>query len=797
MIANYFKTAWRNLIRNKTYSLINILGLSIGLGGFILLLLYLNHELRYDKWHPELKKVYRLGLINEKSIAFDGNTPSPLGKFLQSNLPEVDAVTKIQLSGNYEALLTTGDKKIYQKGVVSVDSSFFRVFPYELSKGNVQTALNTPNAVILGEELSKKLFGDADPINKTIKIHNAFEGVITGVIKPSKEPSILKPELLFQYPNANNDPNWQNFSYHTFIKLKNETDVKKLESDINRAYYNGHIKKDSSTYNDYIKKGSVEKLFAERMQDLHNFPKAGGSDFSTISILLMLAALLLIGGAINFSNLSIAASMKRAKEVGVRKVLGSGKGQLFWQFMSEIALQCLISLLFALLILGITLPLFNNEFHVEISIFDIKQGGMFIQIFLCLLIIIILSGLYPSLFLTRFNTTQVLKGNYSQGTNGSIFKTALIILQFTMSAFFIIASIVISRQMHFMQSKDKGFSSDQVMRVQIQQKTGEQNFENTRNTLLAVPGVEYVAKSTKVPGDRIIDTSSWNYKFEGKEISLGTVKVSKDYLNTIHASLLYGRDFDGRYADENTRSAIINEAAAAKLGMENPTGKTIYFEHCDTVPIQIIGVIKNFALQDFSNSIRPEVYTINNKACGYLWGGGLLIKLKRDNIQQSIAGIEEAWKKIDPDFPIQFSFLDDNFQKLYASHLRVKKIIISFSLIAVLIAIMGLFALTAYMAKEKTKEIGIRKVLGASISDINILLGKNFLRMILIAVLISVPLGWLAANKWLQTFAYRIALSWTIFAMAVLIVLVIAFVTISLQTIKAALANPVKSLRSE
>jgi putative ABC transport system permease protein len=354
--------------------------------------------------------------------------------------------------------------------------------------------------------------------------------------------------------------------------------------------------------------------------------------------------------------------------------------------------------------------------------------------------------------------------------------------------------------MDFMQNKNKGFSGTQVMRIQSTQKTRDADFDITKNKLLSIPGVSFVSKTTSVPGDNRnthIDTSTSNFKFNGKEYRMASVKVSTDYFKTIKVNLVKGRLFNDSYSDQNTRTAVINETAAKKLEMTNLQGETISFPHCDSVPIQVVGIVKDFNTHDFTHSIQPVVYTIGNKACMFQSGGAILVKLSSDHLQRSIVDIVNTWKTIEPDFPIRYSFLDDNFQLMLVSYFRLQKVINFFAIIAILISIMGLFALAALLTKQRTKEIGIRKILGANIKDISSLLSKDFMQLIVVAIVVSIPLAWWAANKWLETFVYRIQITWWLFGLAALIVILIALITISIQTIKVALANPVESLRSE
>jgi len=797
MIKNYLTTAWRSTLRSITYSTINILGLAAGLSSFIIILLYLNYELSYDKWNPELKKVYKIS--SQMNADISPQTPAPLAQFLAQKYPKVEAATSVQSDGDFEILLAANNKKIYQKDVVTVDSSFLKVFPYKLVRGNAATALNDPKAAVLSQDVAYKLFGHTDPIGKPIKIYNSIDCVITGVMAEPTGPSHLTAKMLMRDPHGKQNNFWGNYSFQTYIKLKHADVEPNIEDAINRIYYNGHLKKGNKSYEAYKKGPQQTSLFIDAVPNIHNFPKHGASNFTTVSILLVLAVLLLLAGAINFSNLAIAKSMRRAKEVGVRKVLGSNKGQLIFQFMTETALQCIISLILAIMITSVALPYINQSFNITLSFWQQDNTlSLCLQIALCLVLVTLLSGLYPSMFLSHFNTTKVLKGDYSSGKKGTFFRNGLIVVQFMVSVFFIIGTIVISNQMHYMQTKDRGFSGAQVLRVQSTQKTREQGFEDMKARLLTVPGVSYVSKTTKVPGDGIFaDTSTIDFKHAGKPYRMASVKISKDYFKTMQIALVAGRQFTDELEDQNTRSAIINESAARKMNLASPIGETIAFPDCDSIPVRIVGVVKDFNVHGFETGIQPEVYTINNKACMFQSGGGILVKLNTDHMQQSVAALEQEWKKIEPDFPIRYSFLDENFQRLFVSYTRLQKIITFFATIAILISTVGLLALTAFFMKQRTKEIGVRKVLGASVSQLTVLLSREFVLLVLLAIIIVSPVAWWFMQKWLQTFVYRIDIGWWVFAVAGSSALFIALVTISFQSIKAALSNPVESLRSE
>jgi putative ABC transport system permease protein len=791
-----FTAIWRRLLRNKTYNLINIAGLAAGLASFILILLYLNYELSYDKWHPALQSVSKITLHENGEIL--QNTPAPLAAALSAHSANVEAATAIMPAGDFELLLANGEKQLYQKGVVMADASFLKVFPYELVAGNKATALEQPDAIILTETVSRKLFGDADPVGKRVKVYNAFDVVVTGIMKEPATPSHLNVQAVMRDPNELRNRFWTNYSFQTYIKTRRPMAAIQLENDINRVYYNERLKKDGQSFETYRGNNSQTWLSTEAVARIHNFPRFGSSNFTRTAVILLLAVLLLVAGAINFSNFAIAGSIRRAKEVGMRKVLGANRYQLIINFMYETAIQCAISLLLAIGLVYFTLPYFNRSFDLPLSLW--RQSNMLsiaAQVTGCLLLVVLLSGLYPAIVLSRFNATGVLKGEHSSGRKGVLVRNGLIVLQFAVAACFITAVLVINGQLHFMQWKDKGFSGGQVMRIQATQKTRDNDFAAVRERLLSIKGVEYVAKTTAVPGDKMLDTSTYAFKYKGREYRMVSIKVSADYFQALHVGLQQGRLFNNSYADENTRTAIINETAAKRLNITDPAGKTISFPGCDSIRCEIAGIVRDFNVQGYESSIQPVVYTIGNNACVFQSGGAMLVKLNNAGLHQTLSDIEREWKKIEPGFPIKYSFVDDNFQQLFISHVRLQKIVSFFAVIAILISITGLFALTALLSGQRAREIGIRKVLGASVSSLTALLSRDFIRLVLLAVLIAVPFTWWAMNKWLETFAYRITISWWMLLAAGMITAVIALVTVGFQTIKAALVNPVKSLRSE
>jgi len=796
MIRHFFSISLRNIARTKIYSAINIAGLAVGLAGFIVVLLYLNHELDYDNWDPQLKKVYRISSRTDEE--FLERTPAPLAEFLEKKIPGIETATRIQASGDFEILLSAGDTKIYTKGGVDADSLFLKVFPYTVIAGNKINPLDKPNAIVLSASLSEKLFGKEDPIGKTVNFFNSSDHEVTAIIAEPTGPSHLDVQYLRRSPYEKRNNFWGNMSYSTYIKTKKELSATSADELINPVYYEERLKKDNQSYSAFRGAGHEAGLFTDAVGKIHNFPRHGASNFAMVVTLVVLAFLLLIAGAINFSNLSIAASIRRAKEVGIRKTLGSSRGQLIRQFLGETALQCVISLALALVLVQLVLPVFSKSFNIDLSFFGANSiGFILLQLLACLTLVIILSGLYPAVMLSLVNTSKVLKGEYSGGTKGKGFRNALIVAQFVVAAFFVFGTLVINRQVRFMETKDRGFSGEQVVRIQAMQSSRDMNFDATRAALLGVPGVTNVAKTTLVPGDEYTDTSTYLFKYAGATQRIGSVKISADYFNTLGIKLIRGRLFDDRQADQHTRSAILNETAARKLGGENVIGKPVYFDGCDSVPVQVVGIVSDFNVGGFESAVQPVAYTIGNDACMFQSGGAMLVKINTDKTAAAITAITKAWKSIEPGFPIRYTFLDDNFERLFAAHLRLQQIISVFAVTAIVISVMGLFAMTAYLTGQRKKEIGVRKVLGASVTDIASLLSMDFIRLVLLAVIIAIPIGYWATNRWLDTFVYRISPGWQLFAFSALLVLIIAVITVSVQTIKAARSNPVRSLRSE
>jgi putative ABC transport system permease protein len=796
MLRTYLKTSIRNLLKFKAYTAINIGGLGIALAAFLMLLLYLNYELSYDRWSPDMGRAYRVTLKTGTNFN-DDPTPAPLAPFLAQRVPGITAASRIQAAGSWEVLVGTTEKQVFLKDFVSADSGFFSVFPYRLVQGDPATVFSTQGNVALSQETATLLFGRENPIGKTVLLYNKVPAKVTGVFAAPSTPTHFGASVIMRdkWVEQSSD-NWQNFSYTTYLQTRPGMTEAELSDRINRVYYDARIKKDNLSYDAYRRAGHEPVLVTERVTDIHNFPKAGGGHFSTTLSLFILAILLLVSGAINFSNLSLVKSFQRAKEVGVRKVLGSSPLQIRLQFLIEVGLQCLGALVLSLLLVRLALPAFDSAFGLDIHL---GTGGVIWklawQLALALVLISVVSGLYPSLVLSRFRPVKVLKGESGGAMNRS-FSSTLTVVQFAVSVFFICCVVVVALQMHFMKTRDLGLNTAQVVRVGTEQRIWDKGFEATRRQLLDIPGVEYVSKTTVVPGTEGLDTATNSFLHEGKEYRFVSERVSEDLFATLSVPAVQGRLFSYDHPEDEDNTAIINETAAKALGAAGVVGSSIQFKDCAT-PYQIVGVVRDFHVQGFETKVQPALYSISNSHCGYQSGGSILLRIRASRTPQVLASLTQAWKTIDPGVPLRYTFMDEDFANLLKSYTRLESIILLFAGISILIALVGLLALAAYVSQRRTKEIGIRKVLGAGLLDLTGLLTRQFTFLVAIGILVAVPLAWYALHRWLDGFAYHISLSVWVLMGAGGAAFLLSVLTVGLQALRAARANPMKSLRMD
>ena len=818
MLRNYLKIAWRNLAKNKVFSFINIFGLSVGLTCCILISLYIYHEISYDTYHKNANRIFRLGTVFiDQGVGEPGaNTSAPLGKLIQQEYPEVEASARLlnlfrddktlfQVTGNDSKL-----KSFYETKGFLADSNFFQILTYYFKEGDAKTALLEPNSVVISEEIAQKLFGKESAINKIVWIRSSTNGDtsfrVTGVFSNPPGPSHLDARFFMSFKGgrmnrfANDNPSLLNNNmFYTYLLLKNSSDGNKLA-----AKFPGFVQRHLG--NELKQMGKQRKYFLTPVRDIYlsgiakNSIIAGGSK-TTLFILGSIAILTLLIACINFMNLSTANSAKRAAEVGVRKVLGAQKQSLLRQFLGESLIMAGIALILALVFSFLLLPVFEQVSGKTLIIsFEQKiiLGGSF---FLLALITGLLAGSYPAFYLSSFRPIKVLKGKFSNSLAAISLRKGLVVFQFIISIVLIIASIVIAKQMGYMQQKDLGFQKEQQIVIPLRTSMAKNSVQTFKDEISNNTSISSIGTSMAYPG--IFNPQDWLMYRQGQTMNNSKTVyinlVDNSFLQTLGVKVVAGRLFSKEFAADTLTSFVINEEAVKEFGFASPqdaVGKWLAADwDGEQNRFTIVGVVRNFHFKDLHESIEPFAFRFYNDAdAGFNY---LIAHSNGVNIKQTLSVLENTWKQLNPNEPFEYSFLDQDFQKNYESESKQASLINYFTIIAIIISCLGLFGLATFTTEQRRKEIGIRKVLGASVSGLVTLLSKDFLRLVIIAVIIASPLAWYAMHKWLQNFAYQTSITWQVFALTALIAVVIAFVTISFQAIKAAIVNPVRSIRTE
>ncbi len=808
MIKNYLKIAWRNLVRNKTYSLINIVGLAIGLSCFLLISLYVLDELSYDKFNTNADRIYRIN----SDIRFGGNemkiaeSSDMTGQIMKKDYPQVEQYTRI-FNNTGPKLIRKGNSFIKEPNVANVDSTFFDVFTFPAIAGNTHTALDEPNTVVITESTAKKYFGTTDVLGETIETNDKGGTLykITAVIKDMPHNSHFNYDFLFSMKNV--DYKWGQFTshnFHTYLLLAKGANYKVFEKNFDQyiekyvlPYVQQFIR--ISSMDEFKKAGNKLEYSLIPLTKIHlysglSYELAPNGNIQFIYIFSIVALFILAIACINFMNLTTARSAKRAREVGIRKVLGTERRNLIAQFLSESILMVLLSLFIAIGVVWLVLPLFN-----DVADKSMHLNSLFSPLILPLLIALpfvvgFIAGSYPAFFLSAFRPIEVLKGKLKSGAKSVGFRSILVVFQFTTSILLIIGTIVIYKQLNYIQTKDLGFNKDQVLIINDAYSL-KNNSDAFKNEVLQMNGVVSGTMSAFLP----VDNSSRNDNSYFKDATIDVKNglnmqcwtIDNDYIKTMGMKILKGRNFSKDFGTDSD-AVIINETAAKLFGYDDPVGKKIYTtDNNKVISFNIIGEIKNFNYESLRQNIGPLGFFLGKST------GLASFRVNTANIKNLVGQIESKWKAMASGMPFSYRFLDDSFNEMYNSEQRVGKIAMIFSILAIFIACLGLFGLATFIAEQRTKEIGIRKVLGASVNGIVQLLSKDFLKLVLIAFVIAVPISWWAMHRWLQDFAYRINISWWIFIIAGFLALVIALLTISFQAIKAAIANPVKSLKTE
>lgn len=800
------KIAWRNLWKNKVYAAINIGGLALGLTAFVLMLLYINHEESYDSWSPDLKNIYQ---IREKHDFFTPDNKehwqeisnSRIASVIKQNIPQFTAVTKIdQEWGNGFSVKIDHANPVMVKGIKDADSAFFNVFPYKFIQGTAANALKEPNTVVIKQSLAKKLYGTDRVLGKEFKLVRWRDDVgtslkITGVIADVNTPESINFNAISHTGDQDHDPDQPGSSHYTqiYAKSANNVDTLLANKSLQKVYVDFKKKSlaaEKLEFKDVYKDGKSPGLKAIGLKEVHPNPPFSLNWLDKLKPVIGISIFLLLVSIINFINLSTAQSVQRAKEVGVKKVLGAYKKQLISQFLVESALQSITSLFLSVILLEILLPAFNHQFNIALSFWHNEYLlSIIMQLIAVFILVTLLAGFYPAWVLSNYHPVSVLKGNYSNSLKGITLRNVLVVFQFIISVTFIIAIGVMHLQTKYISGKDLGFDRNKLINL----KTGyDQNFADK---IKRIPGVQYVSTTTQVMGNAFNNKSEIIYK--GREVNLNGVTVTMDALQTLGVKLISGRLFSKEYKQDTVNSVVLNEAAASLLG-KNMVGQT--YGKVDyqgkTITFQIVGVIKNYHNEGFDKAVLPTVYKVSHLG-GTSNTNNLLVRFDTKNYKGIIDKIEGEWKKLYPDFPLQYQSMDDAFSEILEENKRFMNMVVLFSVVSVSLSLLGLFALSTFVAKRRTKEIAVRKVLGASNFQIVNLLNQSFLILVVTANLISWPIAYILIKKWLEGFAYRIDMPFYLFILASMISIIIAVLTVSIQAHKSAVGNPVAALKYE
>ena len=798
MIKNYFKIAWRNLWKNKVYSTINVVGLSIGMAACIAILLFVFYERSFDKFHT--KNIYRLnevqkfeGMVAAQKVAL---SMYPMAPTLKTDFPEIKNYTRINGAGKVP--LNYGEKKIYVDRVCFVDSTFLQIFDFKLLQGDRNTALEKPNTIVITKEIAESFFGKENPIGKTLISYDrdTTNLIVTGVLENVPQNSQLQFKGLIPFRTIERPQwmeNWGGNWLNTYLELTPKTNIAALEKKF-PDYLKRHMSNDN--WKNY-------ELFLLPLSEVHG----GASDIGLDSfnyqqfdkgytkIFFIIALVVLLIACVNFMNLSTARSAERAREVGVRKSIGAFRWQISMQFIGESIMMAFIALFFAIILVKLFLPAIENLSQRDLDFPIFTNWKLILSLLGGTIGLGIISGLYPSIYLSSFQPVKVLKGSAQTGRSKSVLRNILVVTQFASAIFLIIATTFALRQLNFMKNRATGFDREQVVNIPLNQGT-DRKYDLLKKELLQNSLVSGVTASQDILGSHL-DQSGIEFKDDGpmRELTSTRLIVDPDYLNLYKIQLAEGKNFSSD-SSANGREYIINESLAKELLKDNTEadfssliGKHFGFDSIG----QIVGVAKDFNFNSLHHKIET-MFMFNQTQ----WGlGTMSVKINGSRAKEALTYIESVWKKINPGIPYEYKFLDDHFKDVYRADSQISTIVGALALLAIIISCLGLFGLASYAAEKRVKEVGIRKVLGASLQHIVFKLSKDFLKYVLIAALIALPLSWFAINKWLQDYAYRVEISWWIFLVAVILALLIALVTISFQAIKAALANPIKSLRTE
>jgi putative ABC transport system permease protein len=797
MYKNYFKTAWRNLGRNKIYAAINIGGIAVGLAACWLITLYVGDELSYDRSFANAQRVYRV----VQHASWQGGsmnivpTSAPFATAFKATFPEVEDAARIDIEGG--AVIKYGNKTFKQDDICFADNSLFNLFDYHFLYGDKKSALTQPQSIVITKTLADKIFGDANKaINQTILFgSNNYPNKVTGVIEDMPQNSHLHFSGVRSFGDALNNDEWNNTYLYTYLLLKKESNIHALENKL--PVLEKKLAKEMSYTQYHIE---LQPLTAIHLHSNLDYELSPNGSVARVYMFIVIGVLILLVALINYMNLSTARAATRVKEIGIRKVIGSGRKHLIGLFISEALLVTFISAMIAVFLVQISLPFFNYLSGKEINIWHFGTANTITGIAVFALLTGFISGGYPALFLSRFKLILSLKGQLGNMGGSTLLRKSLVIFQFAVAVCLISSSYIIYKQLQYVSQKDLGFNREQVLTFHIDDMKVRTEIPVLKHDLLQSPLVESVAIAGNPIGNNDLNTNGFMFEKNG-EISSSSQLANKlytdeDFLNTTGIQLMQGRNFSKNISTDKDDAVIINETLMKALGYTNAIGKKMqYPQPGNTISNRtIVGVVKDFHAYSLQHKIEPLVMMMppNDKEKDNLY-----IRVAKDKTAQAIAYLKNIYTKFDNNNTSDFHFLDENFAKQYAAEQKQEQLSLSFTVLAFIIACLGLLGLVIFATAQRTKEIGIRKVLGASVTSVTIMLTKDFVKLVFIAAVVAIPVSWFIMNKWLQDFAYRINIEWWMFLLSCGAAVLIALITVSLKAIKAAIANPVNSLRME
>jgi putative ABC transport system permease protein len=797
MLKNHIKIAWRNLVKNGLFSGLNLVGLSVGVAIFLYLFLYTKEELSFDKYHKNANDIYRVGL----TATFDGESnewasvPNIVGPTMAEEIPEIKSYARLLYhSFGKTAFVKNERDKFAEKKLYWSDPGLFAIFDIPLVYGNPETALDAPNKVLLSQSAARRYFGAENPLGKQLNVDHQYDVTVSGVYRDFPRNSTLDAELIGSFSTvgwANKNLYWSNASYETYFLLSPNASGQAVEAKINQVL-DKNVEKGEQWFRFWLQPLVDVHLYSTHIS---NASTTRVGDFQQVNILIALAIGILLIACINYMNLTTAQSQKRRKEVGLNKVLGASQFHLVKRFYVEAFIMVSSAIVFGLMLLIVLLPLFNTVADKEIGFEDLLNIPVLISIGLTILILSLIAGSYPALMLSSFSPLSLFGRGSRTGFSAIWVRKALVVIQFTASIVLIISTFIFYRQLQFVQEKNLGYSPEQVVSLSTQGAENQDQINSLKDYYQGLNFVSAISRAQTYPGASASGRTLSKDAETEDGLAVQTNHATPEILNTLNIKLLAGKPFPEKIsAEDTTVQVIVNKTAVEFLGVtpEQAIGKTAY-NLFGRNRATIVGVMEDFHFDTFHRPIGAYAFH-NSKTEGM---GNLLVRFKGGRLSENVAALEAGFRKYIPDSAFEYLFLDDAVAKLYASEQRTATIVLFFSITAIVIACLGLFGLAAFTAEQRTKEIGVRKVLGASVSGLIGLLSADFLKLVIIALLIATPLAWYFLDGWLQNYAYHIAMPWWIFPVAGLLSVVVAFLTVSYQSIKAAVANPVKSLRSE